>query len=429
MSRRTLAPLLIALLSFSAACGGDDPTPTQVEENTPPNVSITSPVTGTLVVDTEPVTFVASATDPDPGDPGPVSWTSDIDGALGTGNEVTTTLSVGSHTVKARVADSDGAADSSSVAIEVVPTPGTVTDLSVVSRTDSSVALSWTEVDDGTGAPADYEVRFSTTSLDPAASTVAQEGSCAPSVAGSTVGSEITCEVHGLEVATAYLFGVVATRDVEGTRVSGASSDAASAQTHFLEDFARFTVGDAPSAPHDRLTYTQNDGQSNLTVQVVDAAGDLTDQPLLMSKPESGPVGAPNFVFNRSGGTPLVDATSGVIRLMADVVVTSESFCQFLSVRSSDFDISVWVDLHDLPFTQGQSFAMSIEMDVDAGTVSATQDGQSVEMNGRLDDSGDVVTGQVLDFPYLPWRFGFAGCTTNAQELAVDNIRIELSDQ
>src|SRR3989449_5946508 len=37
--------------------------------------------------------------------------------------------------------------------------PGTVTDLTIVGSTDSSVTLSFTEVNDGTGKPASYDVR------------------------------------------------------------------------------------------------------------------------------------------------------------------------------------------------------------------------------------------------------------------------------
>ena len=51
-------------------------------------------------------------------------------------------------------------------------------------------------------------------------------------------------------------------------------------------------------------------------------------------------------------------------------------------------------------------------MDVDAGTVSATQDGAPVAVSRP-------------NFPYMPVSFGLESCTLLAQEAAADNIRIE----
>jgi hypothetical protein len=48
-----------------------------------------------------------------------VSWSSDLDGPLGTGGTVTTTLSLGAHTVTATVTDSDGHVASHAIAINV----------------------------------------------------------------------------------------------------------------------------------------------------------------------------------------------------------------------------------------------------------------------------------------------------------------------
>src|SRR2546430_1173157 len=42
------------------------------------------------------------------------------------------------------------------------PPPGTVTTLMFTATTDTSATVSWTEVDDGTGRPASYDLRYQT---------------------------------------------------------------------------------------------------------------------------------------------------------------------------------------------------------------------------------------------------------------------------
>jgi hypothetical protein len=107
-----------------------------------------------------------------------------------------------------------------------------VNDLAVASVTDSSVTLSFTEVDDGTGQPASYDVRWAAGTIDwPQAPSVAR-GSCAVPVAGRTIGATRTCRILDLLAATDYQFQVVAFRgtlDVDA--VFGGLSNIASGTT------------------------------------------------------------------------------------------------------------------------------------------------------------------------------------------------------
>lgn len=95
--------------------------------NQPPTVTITAPGSGTRVAQGTEVTFSATATDPEDGDRAPsISWSSNLDGALGMGARVSTTLSAGTHTVVAAVTDSDGLSDEDTVtvnSIRPVPVP------------------------------------------------------------------------------------------------------------------------------------------------------------------------------------------------------------------------------------------------------------------------------------------------------------------
>src|SRR2546429_7940174 len=77
--------------------------------------------------------------------------------------------------------------------------PAGVTDLAVAATTDTSVTLTFTEVDDGTSGPASYDIRVAPTPLvwGATAPSVAR-GTCATPVAGSTIGATRTCTVLGL---------------------------------------------------------------------------------------------------------------------------------------------------------------------------------------------------------------------------------------
>ena len=116
----------------------------------------------------------------------------------------------------------------------IVVDPGTVTDLRVSSVADSSVVLAFTEVNDGAGAPADYEVRYAATPIGWGwgSATVVRYGTCASPFSGKKVGATLECSVAGLGPDTSYDFQIVAFR---GTRnqsaVYGAISQAVTGVT------------------------------------------------------------------------------------------------------------------------------------------------------------------------------------------------------
>ena len=88
--------------------------------NTAPEVTVSSPANGTSVSEGTSLTFTASANDAEDGNlSASVAWSSNLDGALGTGASIASSLSVGTHTVTASVTDSGGLQGSDSVTVTV----------------------------------------------------------------------------------------------------------------------------------------------------------------------------------------------------------------------------------------------------------------------------------------------------------------------
>ena len=92
-------------------------------EPAPPTVAITaSPADGAVVPYGTRLTFVAEASDLKDGDlTAQIVWTSSVDGPLGTGSSISGMLGVGGHFITARVTDSDGLVNSSTITVTVLP--------------------------------------------------------------------------------------------------------------------------------------------------------------------------------------------------------------------------------------------------------------------------------------------------------------------
>jgi len=113
-----------------------------------------------------------------------------------------------------------------------VTNPGAVTDLAVSGTTASSATLSFTEVSNGAGQPASYEVKFAAGSLSWGSAAVVALGTCKVPMAGTTIGATKTCTVDGLNSSVGYQFQLVAYRGTLNVdAIFGALSNVASATT------------------------------------------------------------------------------------------------------------------------------------------------------------------------------------------------------
>ncbi|HEY3189775.1 MAG TPA: DNRLRE domain-containing protein, partial [Solirubrobacteraceae bacterium] len=89
--------------------------------NTAPLVTITAPTVGQTLASSAPITFTGGASDLEDGDlTAAISWTSDRDGALGTGGTITHMLSEGTHQLTATVTDRGGLSATAIVTVQVV---------------------------------------------------------------------------------------------------------------------------------------------------------------------------------------------------------------------------------------------------------------------------------------------------------------------
>ena len=110
--------------------------------------------------------------------------------------------------------------------------PAAVTNLGVQSTTDNTATLSFTQVEDGMGQPAKYDVRFAAAPISWASAASVSSGTCATPLNGNAIGASLACTVQGLSPATEYNFQVVAYRGTLNSQaVLGQASNVADGTT------------------------------------------------------------------------------------------------------------------------------------------------------------------------------------------------------
>jgi len=115
MQNRTLAADDIAGVQTLYRVGSPAPA-----TNTAPTVSITSPKSGASYANGATVSFSGSASDTQDGAlTASMTWTSNIDGTIGTGGSFSQVLSAGTHTITATVMDSGNLPGSAQVSVTV----------------------------------------------------------------------------------------------------------------------------------------------------------------------------------------------------------------------------------------------------------------------------------------------------------------------
>jgi hypothetical protein len=102
-----------------------------------------------------------------------------------------------------------------------------VTDLEATGVTSSTIDLSWTQVDDGTGAPAWYRVKYATPPIDWGRATIG----CDRTIRGTEIGSEISCTIEDLTPGRTYDVQLMSYRLVDGVWRNARYSNVATTTT------------------------------------------------------------------------------------------------------------------------------------------------------------------------------------------------------
>lgn len=158
-------------------------------------------------------------------------------------------FNAGQHYLTLTAFDTSGNESGPSTEFPFVILTNAVTDLAVTTINSTDMVLSFTEVDGGTGSPADYAVRLATPTINWGTAAEVTSGTCATPMTGTAIGATKTCTVTGLSTTTPYQFQLVPFRGVYGT----------TAVFSPLSNIASGTTGGSPPAVTERITL-QSDG-------------------------------------------------------------------------------------------------------------------------------------------------------------------------
>jgi len=249
-----------------------------------------------------------------------VTWASSNPAiATVTGSGLVSGVAAGPATI---TATSEGQSGSAAITVTAAATnPGAVTDLAVTGVTDSSVTLAFTEVTDGAGAPASYDIRWAAGTIAWASATEVARGSCATPVSGSAIGARRSCTVLGLAAGVGYQFQMVAFRGTLNVNAvfGGLSNVASGTTTASTAPVATVTVSPASAnvavGALQQFTATPKDAGGNpLSGRVVTWASGNT---ALATVSGSG------LVTGVAAGTMTITATSEGKSGSATITVTS----------------------------------------------------------------------------------------------------------
>src|SRR6266567_2231753 len=263
------AALLVATLALAIACLAS---PTGMG-----TLLVTPPAASVGVGDAVRLTAMPQDDGSAPARAPAVTWTSsDTSVATVDATGLVTGVAPGSAIITATTGDQSGSAQ---IIVSAHP-PGTVEDLSVVATTDSSGTLAFTEVSDGMGRPASYDVS----------------------------GAKRTCTVQGLAAGTTYSFELVAFRGtLNGIAVFGELSNIATGVTAA----STAPVASVSIAPHNGWVLVG--GTLQLVANLKDAKGNLLTGRTVAwtsSAPAVATVGGSGLVTGVTEGMTTITAAS-----------------------------------------------------------------------------------------------------------------------
>jgi len=229
--------------------------------------------------------------------------------------------------------------------VQTLNNPSAVTDFAVASIADTTATVAFTQVSDGAGQPASYEIRYAIAPISWGAASTVARGTCATPLAGTTLGAKMSCTVNGLTPSTAYNFQIVPFRGTLNVNaVFGplanpvAASTIASAPPPSVVASVTVTPGSASG----------NVGQSaQFSATVKDANGNtLTGQTVTWTTTNSAVVTitSAGYATAIGGGSAAIVATAGGKSAQATITVagpTSGGTVSSVAVTPSSASVNV----------------------------------------------------------------------------------------
>ncbi len=205
---------------------------------------------------------------------------------------------------------------------QAVTNPAAVTDLAVASIADTTATLSFTQVNDGTGQPASYEIRYAVAPISWGTALDVTRGTCSSPMSGTAIGAKASCTINGLAPSTAYNFQIVAFRGAFGvSAVFGPLSTAAAAST--VATVSQTGVASVAVTPGSASGAVGQSAQFSATVK--NASGTvLTGQTITWSSTNTAvvTVNSSGYATGVGAGAAAVVATSGGKSGQATITVT-----------------------------------------------------------------------------------------------------------
>ena len=259
---------ITALATDGEGANGSDSITVTITNNAPV-VSITNPGNGDSRSFGTNISFRATASDTEDGNLGStISWSSSIDGAMGTGSPLPfSALSVGTHTITAAVTDSDGLSGSDTITLTITNNAPTVTITAPATGSEFDAGVS---------------VNFQANAADQ------EDGDLTGSIQWSSsldgaLGNGGSISVDSLSVGTHTI------------TASATDSDDSEGS-----DSISVTINNLPPVASDDGPFTVNEGGTLNGTSVLDNDSDPEDDPLTAAL-ASGPGNAANFTLNPNG--------------------------------------------------------------------------------------------------------------------------------
>jgi uncharacterized protein YjdB len=243
-----------------------------------------------------------------------VAWSSSDNGVASVSAAgVVTAVAAGTSQI---IATSEGKSGSAAITVSSAPqpttAPGTVTDLTAAAADSAGVTLAFTQVNDGTGQPAKYDVRYSVPPIDWGSASSTTNGTCTTPVAGFAIGATLTCRVGGLRPTTKYNFQVIAFRGtLNQNAVFGGLSNIAEGTTTAGTSTPPAPVATVSVSPASATIQVGNSVQLSATTR--DANGNtLTGRVITWSSGNAGiaSVNSSGLVTAVAAGSTQITATS-----------------------------------------------------------------------------------------------------------------------